>query len=693
MRKNRLLAALLTVGLLLSAVNTVGAEELNYPHSVIPAEEVKFFGDFSPSPSAKNEVHMAETMQWEYVTVTNEKKIQHKGEVQNFNLKENVGERFNGLTGYSMVYLPENKSERVNKIKILSQRYNGNPEYVSGQVETLYEQAHGSTLPKEIYKTWDLFLGKESYWLSAGHLAYLSGATDSLARHGTKCSSYIGKPCGTSQEIAATGGEVASSPNMGRAMVITTPFPRFLDVSFTQGSQKTTVIDKNKPYTLNASFNNYSGWETGAYVYLYLNGNPLAVSTGKNPNQIVLQANKNVGKDGEFGYKFNVTRDMSGYKSLLKEGTNTLTVTVSDSFERYSTFDLNFTTKAAPIDLQALNLKSSRNPCEAGSTIRLSADIKNVANEATNNTQITFYHEGKVIHDSRKNFSANQTQNVSFNWRVPNAPDANISVVVDPKSEKPDIDRGNNTANLHLDINQINNTPPACGNQKRSDDWKTSYNYISDHYTDDDGHHDIWSTSTVTYNEKLDVDVKVNTKQGITTDPRNPKSTDWESRGSWEIIPWARQNGLDPNKVTRAGYGIELKVETKYWTDWETKVPKGYHGTADPYGGKYYGPTKVKATFTDTQGKVIGVVDLVKTSGNKINDTWELPKQSFSYYKIGGTVSHRKFMTPPTTKDGKMYVRIEASGAGRNNLSFCDTQVITIYGSMYDDTQNVRQRN
>ncbi|HAJ4019591.1 TPA: hypothetical protein HLT81_24165 [Escherichia coli] len=695
-KKWALIPALLSVllaGSILSPGSMVSAEDLNYPHAVKPAAEVQFYGDFTPTPTARQEVHTAETMQWEYVTVTHDKKITNYGEVQSFNLKENTGENFQGLTGYSMVYLPEDQSQRITKIKSLAQRYNGASEWVADQVEALYAQAQSGTLPKEIYKTWNSS-GKQYLWLSAGHLAYLSGGTDSLQKYGDQCISYIGKPCGTAQQIGAAGGEYPSSPNMGRAMLITTPFPRFVDVSLSQDKKKTTVIDKEKPFSLNVSFNNYAGWGTGAYVYMYLNGSPLAITKGTNPNQLTLTQSQRVGTDGAFGSKFNVSRDMSGYKSLLNEGPNTLTITVSDSYQRYNTFDLNFIVKAGPIDLQALNLKASKNPCDAGSTIRLSADVKNVAVTPTNNVQIVFYHDGQVIYNTRKNFTANQTQTVSFNWRVPNAPDANLSVIVDPNNETPDINRANNIQSLHLDINQLNSTPPTCGSQKRTAAWNASYNYISDHYTTADGDHvDIWDSKTVTYNEKLDMDVSVNTKQGIATDLKHPKSTDWESRGSWEIIPWASKNGLDPNKVTRAGYGIEVKVVTDYWTDWETKVPNGYHGTADPYGGKYYGPTNVKATFIDPQGKVIGIVNLEKTSGNKIKDTWELPEQSFTYYKVGGTVTHRKFMTPPTTKDGKLYVKIEATGAGRNGLNYCYTDTITIFGSMYDDTQNIRQRN
>lgn len=89
----------------------------------------------------------------------------------------------------------------------------------------------------------------------------------------------------------------------------------------------------------------------------------------------------------------------------------------------------------------------------------------------------------------------------------------------------------------------------------------------------------IWGTRNVRYSEKLTIDAKVNTKQGIATDPKRPKDSDVESRGSWEIIPYAKEKYLDPNEITRAGYGFKLKVTTNYSSDWETKVPKGYGET------------------------------------------------------------------------------------------------------------------
>ena len=61
-----------------------------------------------------------------------------------------------------------------------------------------------------------------------------------------------------------------------------------------------------------------------------------------------------------------------------------------------------------------------------------------------------------------------------------------------------------------------------------------------------------WEDVTVTYQESLSANVSVNTKQGILTDPKNPKESDRESRGSWSIIPYAQEHGLNPNEITKS---------------------------------------------------------------------------------------------------------------------------------------------
>ena len=130
-------------------------------------------------------------------------------------------------------------------------------------------------------------------------------------------------------------------------------------------------------------------------------------------------------------------------------------------------------------------------------------------------------------------------------------------------------------------------------------------------------------SAIVTYTETLSATLTVNTKQGIATDPKRPKESDRESRGSWEIIPWARKNGLNPNEVTRAGYGFEVKVETEYTNDWENKVPAG----ASPKGGKFNGPNSVEVEFYDTKGNFVLRKSLTPTRGkiDSQNVTWELP--------------------------------------------------------------------
>ena len=163
--------------------------------------------------------------------------------------------------------------------------------------------------------------------------------------------------------------------------------------------------------------------------------------------------------------------------------------------------------------------------------------------------------------------------------------------------------------------------------------WEEQYHWITkSSYIGADGqphtrtkHH----YKNVPYSETLSAVLTLNTKQGIT------EST-WESRGSWEIIPWAKKNGLDPNEVTRSGYGIEVKAETTYTTDWEKDPP----GTAGRKGGTYKGPDKVTADFYDPKAG-IRRIDLVPTKGKPGDKkiTWELPIQKHPY-SDGNSVNH-----------------------------------------------------
>jgi hypothetical protein len=140
--------------------------------------------------------------------------------------------------------------------------------------------------------------------------------------------------------------------------------------------------------------------------------------------------------------------------------------------------------------------------------------------------------------------------------------------------------------------------------------------------------------------------------------------------------------GIDPNSVTRAGYGFEIKVQTTYWTDWETKVP----GPAISHGGEYKGPVKVVAQFYNTLGYFVEQRDLEPTKGNAgdKNIIWELPIIDHTY-SDGQTIFERKYYTDIRNKDGKYGVRIIIFDCGRKSLSICVDRYVTIYGDMYDD--------
>jgi hypothetical protein len=189
-------------------------------------------------------------------------------------------------------------------------------------------------------------------------------------------------------------------------------------------------------------------------------------------------------------------------------------------------------------------------------------------------------------------------------------------------------------------------------------------------------------SATVSYSEKLEMDVQINTYQNISTNPEEVKDSDWQSRGSWEIIPYAARNGLKAEEVTRAGYGFEVKVKTHYQTDWETKVPP----KARPFGGVYKGPASVRAVFYDTRGKKVEEVWLVPTLGSAGDKeiTWELPEKTHVFLD-GTSVKERKHFISLDLTDGKYRVQVLSEPCGRNRLSLCGQRDVTVYGDLYDD--------
>lgn len=209
--------------------------------------------------------------------------------------------------------------------------------------------------------------------------------------------------------------------------------------------------------------------------------------------------------------------------------------------------------------------------------------------------------------------------------------------------------------------------------------------------------YDSWTETkwaTPTYSETLTANLSVNTKQGIPTDPDNPKESDRESRGSWEIIPDCnspspkyrdhdiRIYGINPNEVTRAGYGFEVTLETTYKNDWETKVPAG----ASPHGGTFHGPTKAVVQFYNTKGFLVKEVNLVPIQGNAGGKSisWELPDINHTY-PDGETITERKHYTDVKNPDGVYLVRVIVSGAGKTDMCLIRDKYVYIYGCMWDD--------
>ncbi|GGH40977.1 hypothetical protein GCM10008014_00240 [Paenibacillus silvae] len=364
--------------------------------------------------------------------------------------------------------------------------------------------------------------------------------------------------------------------------------------------------------------------------------------------------------------------------------------------------------KGAENDLIAQSITASPSALTLGQSSTVTAKVKNVGGTDVSNVLIRFIEDGqKTIYETRKTMPANTPITVGgFKW-TGDVGIHSLTVVVDPDKEKPDKDRTNNVAITGCSVSK-NGGDAYCDTTKPTASWDVTYPLITGYptktrtvsWTDSKGNtrtssesyvdysDPIWENRKVTYNEKLTVKAELDTKQGIATDPKNPKDEDRESRGSWEIIPWAKEKKLNPNEVTRAGYGVEIKVQTTYTTDWERKVPKGLEGTAKPIGGELKGPTEVRAYIWDSRGKYVTSIGLVKTSGNDKTATWELPRERFKSKFLD--IYERKFYTDVKAPDGKYTFKIVAMHAGQHDLSSCFTKKITIFGSMYDDWQTKR---
>ncbi|MDN4090920.1 CARDB domain-containing protein [Paenibacillus polymyxa] len=349
------------------------------------------------------------------------------------------------------------------------------------------------------------------------------------------------------------------------------------------------------------------------------------------------------------------------------------------------------TVEEPPYDLVAQSITASPPTIQKGSHSTLTAQVKNIGQFDQKDVLIRFTADGETIYEARKLLPANKPQSVGpFVWEGTESGMHNITVHVDPKGEKDkDTNPGNNITSTSCYVMDPNGGGTSCKGTNASKSWNTTYTYISGY---DSSGHPIWRDRTVTYNENLNIAAQVDTKQGIKTDLNHPKASDKDSRGSWEIIPYAKTHGLNPNEVTRAGYGFEIKATTAYTTDWETRIPRGLEGTPRPVGGVYYGPDEVTATIHDSKGNFVKSIKLERTGGDRNHGTWELPLQTVKSAS-GQVYKDRKFYTGINVPDGEYTVKLTTSRAGMHGLVSCITKKVRIFGSMYDDVQNLRTVN
>ncbi|OAB30510.1 CARDB domain-containing protein [Paenibacillus macquariensis] len=367
-------------------------------------------------------------------------------------------------------------------------------------------------------------------------------------------------------------------------------------------------------------------------------------------------------------------------------------------------------------DLIAQSVTVSPSSMTEGEKGTISAKVKNIGSTNQNNVLIRFYDNQKQIYEVRKNMPANEVISVGgFSWTGSQIGVHSISVHVDPEREVPDKDRTNNIAVTGCSVSGSSggSSGKNCSKTNVDNNWTVTYRLITGYhtktgtttwtdsagkshsstYTYTDYSDPIWESRNVGYSESLDIIAAVNTKQGIVTDNKRPKTSDRESRGSWAIIPWSAKNGLDPNKVTRAGYGFEIKVTTKYETNWEKKVPVGLEGTAKPFGGKYVGPSpgEVVAKIYNSKGNFVETLTLERTSGGDTGTAvWELPKK-LHRFQDGQEALERKYYTNKDWSDGDVTVQIVVTDSGsQGNIEGCSSQKVRIYGSMYEDSQNIR---
>jgi hypothetical protein len=329
----------------------------------------------------------------------------------------------------------------------------------------------------------------------------------------------------------------------------------------------------------------------------------------------------------------------------------------------------------APPDLAVLELTADT-PAPAGSVQEASAWIQNKGRK-DETAHIRYYAGGIKIFEEDALIQAGDIIEKVFQFEVP--PEGGIELKAEVTPLPGEVQLGDNVKQIRVETAEEKSIVSECpfGNSNISDGWTTTYVW-----TEQIGRMKFTRRAAVRYSEKLEMNVQINTYQDIVTNPNRATDSDWQSRGSWEIIPYSRDKGLNAQEVTRAGYGFEVKVKTAYQTDWETKVPP----KARPYGGVYKGPASVKASFYDTGGRKVDEVLLVPTQGSAGDReiVWELPEKTHVFMD-GTSIKERKHYVSLDTADGGYRVRVTCEPCGRNRLSLCAQKDVTIYGDLYDD--------
>ena len=334
---------------------------------------------------------------------------------------------------------------------------------------------------------------------------------------------------------------------------------------------------------------------------------------------------------------------------------------------------------------------SSASPVNTKTGQTAIAAYKNNSSESQTFEAI-FIAGGERISSENITLAAGQETTRSYNWTAPETP-GQVILQAEARPVPNETILTNNLKTLTINVEQPL-TPkepvslPCAEKPSITNTWEELYEWEVYHPatcsgTDEKGNpydYDCswteYKSEIVTYQETLSAMLTVNTKQGIAGGGR-------ESRGAWEIIPYAKKKGLDPNEVTRSGYGFEVKIVTAYDNDWESKVPGG----ASPHGGTFRGPDEAAADFYDTKGRFVERTKLVPTKGQAgdRNITWELPSQKYTF-QDGTAVYERKHYTDINVPDGKYLVKVTVSGAGKTNLCLIQKKYVTIYKDLWEDS-------